>query len=103
MEESESAISRRKMLSSLVFCSCLVALLTIGSASVDPYRNAVQQVDQHSTPYSALLALLLAGNSELASAESLYHRARYPQQGIYNINRQLIKLSVQNHDAVTSL
>jgi hypothetical protein len=63
--------------------------MTIGSANVDPYyRNSVQQVDQ--TPYSTLLALLLAGNAEQTLAESQYQR-RYPQQGkfsLYNNNEQ---------------
>ena len=64
------------MFSSLLLCSCFVALLIVGSESVDPYRTPQQQVDY--TPYSALLALLLGGNFE--PAETQYQR-RYSQPG----------------------
>jgi hypothetical protein len=71
------------MLSSLLLCSCFVALLTVGSGSVDPYRtpNVQQQVDYN--PYSALLALLLGGNFE--PAETQYQR-RYSQPGEFLIH-----------------
>ena len=80
------------MLSSLLLCNCFVALLTIGSANVIPYRNAVaiQQQAEYNT-FATLLALLL--NSEQSPAESQYQQ-RYNQPGERLLQHHLLNLVV---------
>jgi hypothetical protein len=62
------------MFTSLLFCSCLVAFLSTGSVS-----TANSKVDP--TAYANLLALLLTGNTELASPDDSPYQRRLPQQG----------------------